>query len=51
MFLSSFEDGRYEEKKQLIKTMLTAGEPLDKIARYTQLSVETVGAFAASREE
>jgi predicted transposase/invertase (TIGR01784 family) len=50
MYFCSFEDGRFEEKKQLIKTMLAEDEPLDKIARYTELSVEMVKALLADEE-
>lgn len=45
LYFSSFEDGRYEEKKQLIRNMLKAGEPLEKIAQYTQLSTTLVKAL------
>jgi predicted transposase/invertase (TIGR01784 family) len=54
MFFSSFENGFYEGRKkarqsvkeQTAKTMKAAGEPVDKIALYTGLSIDSIIALS-----
>lgn len=50
MFLSSYEDGRMDSIIEMVQAMNAADEPLEKIARYTQLSIKEVETIIASNK-
>ena len=41
------EVGRYRERTELARQMLTAGEDMQKVARYTRLTMEESQGLAA----
>jgi predicted transposase/invertase (TIGR01784 family) len=45
---TAFKDGKFEEKETVARMMLLDDEPIDKIVRYTQLSIAQIEALRKS---
>ena len=47
----SREEGREEERESIAMTMLNVGEPLEKIRKFTKLSLERIKALAGIKDD